>query len=491
MEPPHGKSFTLLQATRCCEMAHEIRKIFLSCGTRRGSESSPQLMVKLSDALDLVAELASQFTATARAGQDAAEIVQREISHHDPGTRSGDRVSTSCSRIMVGDFGSAACSDAGADAGGATAAAAAAGATPEERLSMHFQEQFGVLPASGTTAPGAGDGAPPSRRSLHEFVNTTALQDRARLCQDSATSCFAMAESLLKIRAAVLATVEKVEKLVGGGVVTRGSVPGGAGQHRHTTSCELDHVGGGSSGGVLSVDEDDFGGEEERHSMSMTFDASTTTAFPGGRGRRSRANSSFSTRTTTSSSTSKPSAHFNKTLSIYGREGAAAVVEARSGSTGILSSTTSRLCCNKVKLSPWWKGFMNHGIPPSPSSPPPSPTPPPPLLLPATLPPPSRPPSLHDSCMIHGATTMTNVSLCYSTVPSTDSRQTLHHRARLVGVVRGTAGTDRPTGGGREHFGGHEGFRTLQILGGLVRRGGREAGQGGGKEAEAGGERGR
>ena len=55
-----------------------------------------------------------------------------------------------------------------------------------------------------------------------------------------------------------------------------------------------------------------------------------------------------------------------------------------------------------------------------------SPSPPPPLLLPSSSPPPTSlpppslrpptPPSLHDSCMTHGAVAWETVSLCYSTV---------------------------------------------------------------------------
>ena len=49
----------------------------------------------------------------------------------------------------------------------------------------------------------------------------------------------------------------------------------------------------------------------------------------------------------------------------------------------------------------------------------------PPLLpsfLPPPLPPTSPPPSLHYSCMIHGPTILTNISLCYSRVVSENRR---------------------------------------------------------------------
>ena len=65
-----------------------------------------------------------------------------------------------------------------------------------------------------------------------------------------------------------------------------------------------------------------------------------------------------------------------------------------------MATSTPILCCNiKVKLPPW-KGSMIHAnipLPPTSPHPPPPPTslPPPPHL-------PPTPPSLHDSCMIHG-----------------------------------------------------------------------------------------
>ncbi|CAD7935320.1 unnamed protein product [Amoebophrya sp. A25] len=49
-----------------------------------------------------------------------------------------------------------------------------------------------------------------------EFVNATALSDRIRICRDAASSCLVMADSLDKIRGAVLATVEKVESITDG-----------------------------------------------------------------------------------------------------------------------------------------------------------------------------------------------------------------------------------------------------------------------------------
>ena len=59
----------------------------------------------------------------------------------------------------------------------------------------------------------------------------------------------------------------------------------------------------------------------------------------------------------------------------------------------------SRICCNKVKPSPW-KDSMIHANPP---------------------------PPLHDSCMIHGPTILTNISLCY--MPIAD------HHPRPVGLA--------------------------------------------------------
>ena len=76
-------------------------------------------------------------------------------------------------------------------------------------------------------------------------------------------------------------------------------------------------------------------------------------------------------------------------------DGATAVTKNSSKSSdGSGPDELQPLCCNKVKLSPW-NGSMIHANTPLPFPPPPT-SPPSPLL------PPSHP-SLHDSCVIHGA----------------------------------------------------------------------------------------
>ncbi|CAD7924615.1 unnamed protein product [Amoebophrya sp. A120] len=138
------------RADICADIAHRIRNI---SGSR--SKNFRQLRAELVNELELCARLRTFFSQTARSAQFVARLASQAMTHLGKAT-------------------------AGEDTDGATGG-------PEK-----IDQDNAVL---------------------CEFVNAAALSDRIRICRDAASSCLVMSDSLEKIRSAVVATVDKVEKI--------------------------------------------------------------------------------------------------------------------------------------------------------------------------------------------------------------------------------------------------------------------------------------